>query len=513
MEKKTTTSKTKKRRLTAKQWRIISLVVLVVQAVVELITLITAGKTGMLPTKYMAAIALIFILLLFLEAQLLMYKYTKTKRRKTGKVRRIIGFVLAGISILLCIYISMFLGKVNSTIEDMTDDTVTISEVAGVYVLTDDPAQKIKDAADYTFAYTTVYGDETTMEAIDAINEETGSDIETVEYDSVTEMVDALYAGDVQAMIMDETYEAVVNDTEGYEGFSEKARIIYEHTRSYTEQKEDSNLDVTEDPFCVYISGSDTRSAKLAKSRSDVNILAFVNPKTKQILLLNTPRDYYVDISIAKGQKDKLTHCGLYGVDCSEDTLANLYGLDKIDFYVQMNFEGFKKLIDELGGVTVVSEESFTSIHDANYSYVKGENYVDGQAALYFVRERYHLSGGDLTGGRHQMALISAVVDKVTGSTKLLTNYGGIMDSLEGMFSTDIGQEDISGLVNMQLSDGGKWTVKSFAVDGEGKSAKTYSMPTKNAYVMLQNQEKIDKAKTLIDKIYNGETITDEDLQ
>ena len=171
----------------------------------------------------------------------------------------------------------MFLGKVNSTIEDMTDDTVTISEVAGVYVLTDDPAQKIKDAADYTFAYTTIYGDETTMEAIDAINEETGSDIETVEYDSVTEMVDALYAGDVQAMIMDETYEAVVNDTEGYEGFSEKVRIIYEHTRSYTEQKEDSNLDVTEDPFCVYISGSDTRSATLAKSRSDVNLLAFVN--------------------------------------------------------------------------------------------------------------------------------------------------------------------------------------------------------------------------------------------
>lgn len=520
MENKTTTSKGKKRKISAKQWKIISLVVLVVQAIVELVTLITAGKTGMLPTKYMVAIALIFILLLFLEAQLLMYKYTRTKKKKTGKIRRIIGFVLAGISILLCIYVSMFLGKVNNTIADMTDDTVTISEVAGVYVLTDDSAQEIKDAADYAFAYTTVYGEETTMEAIDAINEEIGADteageagIETKQYDTVTEMVDALYSGEVQAIIMDETYEAVLTDTEGYEEFSTKTRIIYEHTRNYTEQKDDSPLDVTQDPFCIYISGSDTRSAKLAKSRSDVNILAFVNPKTKQILLLNTPRDYYVDISIAKGQKDKLTHCGLYGVDCSEDTLANLYGLDNIDFYVQMNFEGFKKLIDELGGVTVVSEESFTSIHDANYSYVKGENYVDGQAALYFVRERYHLSGGDLTRGRHQMALISAVVDKVTGSTKLLTNYGGIMDSLEGMLSTDVGQEDISGLVNMQLNDGGKWTVKSFAVDGEGTSAKTYSMPTKNAYVMLQNQEKIDKAKSLIDKVYNGEIITDEDLQ
>lgn len=511
MEKKKTN--TKKRKLNAKGWRKISIIVLVVQALFELIAFVTAAKTGMLPMKYMVALGLILVLLLFLEGQLLLYKYTKTKNKNTGKVRRTAGFVLAGITTLICLYVSLFLGKVNSTLDEMTSDTVTISEIAGVYVLIDDPAQDIKDAADYTFAYTLSSGKETTLETIDAINDEVKGEVETVEYASIPEMVDALRAGEVQAMIMDETYEAVLNDTEGYEEFSTTVRIIFEHTRSYTQEKEDSNLDVTKDCFAVYISGSDTRSAKLAKSRSDVNILAFVNPNTKQILLLNTPRDYYVDISIASGQKDKLTHCGLYGVDCSMDTLAGLYGLDDINFYVQMNFEGFKKLIDELGGVTVVSEESFTSIHDANYSYVKGENYVDGQAALYFVRERYHLSGGDLTRGRHQMALISAVVDKVTGSTKLLTNYGGIMDSLEGMFSTDVGQEDISGLVNMQLSDGGKWTIKSFAVDGEGSSSTTYSMPKQKSYVMIPNETKIAKAKELIQKVYDGEVITDADLQ
>ena len=306
MEKKKTN--TKKRKLNAKGWRKISIIVLVVQALFELIAFVTAAKTGMLPMKYMVALGLILVLLLFLEGQLLLYKYTKTKNKNTGKVRRTAGFVLAGITTLICLYVSLFLGKVNSTLDEMTSDTVTISEIAGVYVLIDDPAQDIKDAADYTFAYTLSSGKETTLETIDAINDEVKDEVETVEYASIPEMVDALRAGEVQAMIMDETYEAVLNDTEGYEEFSTTVRIIFEHTRSYTEEKEDSNLDVTKDCFAVYISGSDTRSAKLAKSRSDVNILAFVNPNTKQILLLNTPRDYYVDISIASGQKDKLTH-------------------------------------------------------------------------------------------------------------------------------------------------------------------------------------------------------------
>lgn len=125
-------------------------------------------------------------------------------------------------------------------------------------------------------------------------------------------MVEALYSGETKAMILNRSYESVITDVEGYEDFSSRTRIIYEYTRTYevdnnseSEQK-DNDIDVTEDAFIVYISGSDTRSKKLTKSRSDVNILAIVNPKNHQILLLNTPRDYYVEPSIAPGERINL---------------------------------------------------------------------------------------------------------------------------------------------------------------------------------------------------------------
>ena len=122
-----------------------------------------------------------------------------------------------------------------------------------------------------------------------------------------------------------------------------------------TEDSQTAEKSITTDPFVVYISGSDTRNLTLTTSRSDVNILAVVNPSTKQVLLINTPRDYYVDTAASAGAKDKLTHCGMYGIDCSMATLGNLYD-EHVDYYVQINFNGFKTIVDAVGGITVESE-------------------------------------------------------------------------------------------------------------------------------------------------------------
>ena len=138
-----------------------------------------------------------------------------------------------------------------------------------------------------------------------------------------------------------------------------------------------------EEPFIVYLGGSDTRSGKLTKGRNDVNILAVVNPNTKQLLLVNTPRDYYVRNSSGGGARDKLTHCGLYGVNCSMKTLGNLYD-ETVEYYVQINFTGFKKLIDAMGGITVYSDYAFTAITRTYIS--QGENNLTGQQALDFAR-------------------------------------------------------------------------------------------------------------------------------
>lgn len=230
------------------------------------------------------------------------------------------------------------------------------------------------------------------------------------------------------------------------------------------------------------------------------------------MLLLNTPRDYYVETSVSHGVKDKLTHCGLYGIDCSMKTLASIYDLDTINYYAQINFTGFETLIDQIGGVTVNSEQAFSSSL-YSYKFSKGPNKLNGEEALAYARERHNLPDGDNGRGRHQMDIISAVIDKMTNSTALLTNYSGILDSLEGMVSMDFESSDISSLINMQLSEGGSWNIKSFAVTGQGTKKTTYSMPTQKAYVTIPDESSVEHAKQLIQKVMDGETITDDDLK
>ena len=124
-------------------------------------------------------------------------------------------------------------------------------------------------------------------------------------------------------------------------------------------------MNVSEEPFSVYISGIDVYGDITQQSRSDVNIIATVNPKTKQILLVTTPRDYYVPIpGVSNGAPDKLTHAGTYGIATSMATLEELYQVD-IPFYVRVNFTSLIEMVDILGGIDVDSELAFTTGNDS----------------------------------------------------------------------------------------------------------------------------------------------------
>ena len=252
----------------------------------------------------------------------------------------------------------------------------------------------------------------------------------------------------------------------------------------------------------MYISGIDTRGGVSAKSRSDVNILATVNVDTHQVLLVSTPRDYYVPLPISNGQPDKLTHAGIYGVDVSMGTLEMLYGVP-IDYYFRVNFSGFEKIIDALGGITVYSEYEFTTA--AGYHFNVGDNTMNGEQALSFARERYSFSSGDRQRGKNQMAVIKAVINKAM-SPAILSNYTELMESISGNFETSMPYDVIADLVREQLDKGGSWNVVTYSVDGTGDSRKPYSLST-NAYVMIPDQSTVDAAIEKINQVRSGETL------
>lgn len=468
---------------------------------------------NMLPNKYLIAGGVMLALLILITA---LFLFIKGQSKSFRRLRQIVGVILCLAIIAASTTGALFVSKLNHTVSAITTETST-SNMIGIYVMKSNAAETIVDTKDYKFAVTPQFDYDNTKLAINAIDKELSTSISIVAYDNVTDMVDALFRGDTDAIILNKAYTDILVEQERYFMFADDTKLIYEYQvveeKPNNEVEKDDNKKtetISERPFIAYISGSDTLTSTLQTSRSDVNILAVVNPTTKQMLLLNTPRDTYVGTTKSKKlEKDKLTHCGLYGIDCSISTLENFYDIE-VDYYAQINFTGFKTLIDDIGGVTVYCERGFTSAD--GYKYSKGENTLDGEYALSFVRERDAFGDGDHQRGRDQMKVIIAILEKARNSTALLENYSDILDDLSGMFVTDMPAADMSELVKMQLDDNEQWNMKTYGLIGEGKSKTTFSVPNQRAYVLIPDEDSIDFAKELIQMVFDGKEITDEVL-
>ena len=389
----------------------------------------------------------------------------------------------------------------------------------------DDAAQSLMDAASYSFGILADLDRENTDTALQQMASETGGEVSTKEYSSLTELADGLLKGDCQAIVLNRAYLDVFDEIDNYASFSSQIReIASEQVEKLVErntpapvqtdvQAEDSSdttqdAAVTDQIYTIFVSGIDTRGDITASSRSDVNIVLTVNARTKQVLMISTPRDYYVPLSISNGVPDKLTHAGIYGINVCMDTLNMLYDTD-INYYFRLNFAGFVQIIDALGGITVDSDYDFTTQNSSGYHFTKGPNQVNEQA-LAFCRERYAFSAGDRQRGKDQMKVIQGVINKAT-SPDILKNYLSLLDSLSGCFETNIPYDVITSLVKQQLDEGGSWQVLSYSVDGTGDTQKPYSMSQK-AYVMVPDQTTVDKAKTLMQKVRQGFMLSEADV-
>ncbi len=495
-------------------WNILLVAVLVLQTVAEGLTTAIILRLNMLPTKYVLVLCAGFLLLSAVTAVLLFLRFG----RPVGVVRRIIACVLALLIVCGCALLSKLAADAYRTISAVTTVPQTTS-VGNMYVLVrmDDPAQTLADTDGYAYAIVNAYDEERTQNAIKMVEDQVTNGVTVNGYETVKLVADALLNQEVDAVILNGSGVALLLEEEAYADFLEKARILHttpltelENTEATetTETEAPVEQNVTNTPFVVYVSGSDTRSTLLDVSRSDVNILVIVNPVTKQILLLNTPRDYYIPNPAGNGKLDKLTHCGIFGVDCSIEALEGLYDL-KVDYYAQINFTGFETLIDAVGGITFYSDQSFT----ARDTYIKrGENQLNGAQALDLTRERYHVSGGDNGRGKNQMKVIKALIEKMTSGTTIISNYSQILKSLEGMFTTSLAMDDISQLVKMQLDDMATWNVQTFAVTGKGGHEVTYSWPGETLYVMHPDEDVVAYAQALADRVIAGEIITEEDM-
>lgn len=448
-------------------------------------------RLGMLPDKFL------FICTAIVAVALFFVIFCEYKRGKFRIAGRVFCVIFSAVLLLGSYYVSKTIG----TVEDITnDDGVKIDNVV-VAVQIDDSAETLEDIAEDSFGVQYHLKGDEILETIDCINQELGREISTVEYENIAEQVSALQNKEVRAIIFNEAYIDLLEEFDDI-----RVKIIYTRdVETKVEVKpEVKKVKTEETPFIVYISGIDVYGSIKKTSRSDVNILAVANPNTHQVLLITTPRDYYIEFpGITGGAKDKLTHAGIYGVNVSMDTLGALYDIEP-DFYVRVNFTSLEKIVDALGGVDVYSEYAFTTYH-GKYPVVKGMNHFDGKQALGFCRERYSLPSGDFQRGKNQQAVITAMIEKAI-SPAILTGAGDILESISGNVDTNMSSEQIQKLIKSQLNDPQPWDVKSVAAEGTGDRQYCYSMPGRTLYVTQPDYESIEEIKEEIEKVMEGKT-------
>lgn len=474
-------------RSSEKKWSVPGRIVTLIMLAVTAALLFMIFSLRMLPTMYIAAIVIVCIVVL-----LVTFLLTKTTGKK---VRFIIGIIWTIIWILIYCFGIFNLNETRSALKGITD-AQTETTVVSFYVKEADPAQSLRDIDGYNFGILSDMDRSNTDEAVTKVRKEQSVDFKTTEYSSLAQLADALTDGDIDGIVLNQAFVDVYTEMPGYEQFPEQIRVIGSVTLKHTvsEEQQANNDDV----ITIYISGSDTRNSTLpSRSRSDVNIIASLNPKTHKIVLISTPRDYYVPLSISGGVPDKLTHAGIYGIDVSMDTLSELYGIN-IDYYFKVNFNGFIDIINALGGIRVQSDYDFEA---GGYQFGKGANYLNGEAALAFARERHAFTEGDLQRGENQMSVIEGVIQKCM-SPAILKNYTSVLNSAESCMETNIPYSVLAKLVQDQLSSGTPWQITRYSVNGTGDRQVPYSMNI-SVYVMRPDYDTVEHAKALLQQNQN----------
>lgn len=302
----------------------------------------------------------------------------------------------------------------------------------------------------------------------------------------------------LDSIVIEDSYLDMLE--EEFKNFNSSVRIIYSYD---VEKKNKSNSHEVKklSAFNVYISGSDSRSnSVVANSRSDVNMIASVNPDTNTILLTSIPRDYYVQLHGTSGIKDKLTHAGIYGVDMSRETVEDLFNI-KIDYSIKVSMSSIVKLVDLVGGIDIDSDKSFDSYHIKGFTVNKGINHMNGKQALAYARERYAYSNGDVHRVQNQQQVLAAVLEKIMSDNSILLKYDSLLNSFSDLYRTDMHRDLIALLVKNQLNDMKSFKIERQYVLGVGSMSETYSMPGVKLYVMNPDMSSVMRASDKIKEV------------
>ena len=472
--------KKNKKRLT-----LISKIFLVILNVIILLDIFLIIRMNVLPTKFLMPV------LVLIGIVLLVFNILLTRKKKKKSFIYFLSVLVIFIFSLIGYYLLGTLGFLSGF------GSHTYKEEAySVVVLKNSNYEELKDLDNKRFGLISLES-KGQKQALKKLKNKI--DFKEKEYSDSGSLAQALLANDVEAILIENAQLEMVY--ENILDFEVLTKVLHEESIKIEVENKINKIDVTEDFFNIYISGIDTYGSVNKTSRSDVNLVASINPKTKEVLITSIPRDYYVSLAGKKGLKDKLTHAGIYGVETSMNTIADLLDTE-IDYYVKVNFSSLINIVDTLGGIEVNSNYNFTTID--NYTFKKGINYLNGKKALSFVRERHAFDylGGDRVRGENQQLVLKALIEKAL-KPSILVKYNSLLKSVDKSFITNIPEEYITKLINNQLDNNASWNIETINLDGSNGYEYTYSYQSQKLYVMIPNEETVINAQEKINLLSN----------
>lgn len=462
-------------------------------AIISIIIFIVFGimlyVLDMIPFKYLIIFYIVFGLLYLYLFITSFPKKIKNKFKISSCVFLILFATIFGVGIKYLNDTMDFVGVISKDLFQ--------KEVYYVMTLGDSKYKDIKDLDGKSIG---IYSSKNSTKASNELNKK----IKNIskEYKNVVELFEDLQDNKIDAVLINESTKNLL-DTD-LADMKLKLKEIYKVYVSIEKTDIVKVVDITKKPFNIYVAGGDAYGSIDNVTNTDVNMIITVDPVNRKVLLTSIPRDYYVNLpSFGDDAYDKLTHAGYYGIEESVKAIENLLDID-INYYVKVNFSTIEGVIDAIKGVDVYSDYSFNECAYGIYHFNKGMNHLNGKQALAFARERKSFSDGDIQRVKNQQRVLTAIIDKVTSSTTLVTNFSQILDSVGNSFSTNMESKNINRFIKMQLNDMRSWSIESQNLVGTDFYTYTYTYPNLQLYVMKQDENSIDVSKNKINKYLKG---------
>jgi len=461
-------------------------------------------KINVLPTKLLFLITIIFVLLDAIFALLLCY-YTR------AIVSKIICVVITLVLIFGSCMGGYYISKTGSLLTNITNVTKHAKNTVSVVVKQSSDIKNKSQLNGLSVGTLRTIGTQGSSKALTELSKD-GIVMNQSEYDSLSAVLEAFYNGEVDSIIINESSRSQILDMESYADFDNNTRVVYQtYYKVENTDKANAVSDITSKPFNVLISGSDTRGGFDENGRSDVIMVATINPKTSTILLTSVPRDFYVTTACdaadgcMQGALDKITHTGIHGTNTTKRTVEQLLGIE-INYTFKVGFDTVTDLVDALGGVDVYVEPGY-AVTTSTFSVHEGTNHLDGEHALAYARERYSYTEGDRQRTKNQQQVLMGIVNEAT-KPSVITKYASIMDAMANTFSTTMSNDEITSLIKYQINNNPKWKMEQYMVDGTGDTLMCAELGDA-ASVMVPDQSTVKLAKDKINAVLAGKSADD----